>query len=93
VFEFVRDKVARIDGNFCDDGFDHDVREVKMASGAKAWRVFGICSTNSRRPVLALLIFAYKGNVINMANFGSAGDTDIVRDADNRLFGWFQATF
>jgi len=91
-FDEVRNTIENHDKN-CDGAFDHTIREVKMASGAKAWRVFGSCSKAGEREVIAFLAFAYEGTGIYVTHIGLEAETDAIRDADNRLFGWFQATF
>jgi len=91
-FDEVRSTIENHDKN-CDGAFDHTIREVKMASGAKAWRVFGSCSKAGEREVIAFLAFAYEGTGIYVTHIGLEAETDAIRDADNRMFGWFQATF
>jgi hypothetical protein len=85
--------VEVFDDVFCDDEFDTNISDVRMASGLRAWRVFGTCSAGHDRLVATTLIFAIRDVGIVVYHIDGAGDVNGVRDADNRLFRWFQATF
>ncbi|MCZ6603739.1 MAG: hypothetical protein O7A03_01180, partial [Alphaproteobacteria bacterium] len=74
----------------CGKGFDYKLREVEMASGAKAWRLFASCSIEGTPLVFTDLFFVYEGTGVIVSNAGPADDIDAVRDADNRLSAGFR---